>query len=398
MKRALSNRLPDIAAWLALAVATLIVCWPLGLTNRILAGRRRLHLLHALLGAPDGGVPRGPGPALEPVPLLRGAVPREHPGGSALSPALAPQLAEHRAGARVVRAAARMAGRRLHVHAGDAIASHEPARGTRRRTDLRLSGFTLARVENINQLNALAWLPAMLWLYDETLPRGTRRTRLRGRAKLAFRNLVHRSLTIVIALQLLAGHTQTTFINMVGLGLWAVLSLGWPLRRRNLARLLPLLAVLPALALSAAQLLPTIELNGLGLRTGGLRLPDRCELLAPAATPGAKLPATVPRGLGRGVRQRRVRRVHGVCGCRGPDAGGARPRGSLASGTGACEGCGPALRAAGLALAGVLLALGAYNPLYYLLWRWRGRGAARRERTARRGGGLSCLDTACDPG
>ena len=31
-----------------------------------------------------------------------------------------------------------------------------------------LGGFTLARVENINQLNALAWLPALLWLYDET--------------------------------------------------------------------------------------------------------------------------------------------------------------------------------------------------------------------------------------
>ena len=31
-----------------------------------------------------------------------------------------------------------------------------------------MGGFTLARVENINQLNALAWLPALLWLYDET--------------------------------------------------------------------------------------------------------------------------------------------------------------------------------------------------------------------------------------
>ncbi len=78
------------------------------------------------------------------------------------------------------------------------------------------------------------------------------------------------ALAVVIALQILAGHTQTTFINMVGLGLWAVASLGWPLRRKNLVRLLPLLAVIPALALAAAQLLPTIELNGLGLRTGGL--------------------------------------------------------------------------------------------------------------------------------
>ena len=34
--------------------------------------------------------------------------------------------------------------------------------------------------------------------------------------------------------------------------------------------LLPLLAVIPAILLAAAQLLPTLELNGLGLRTGGL--------------------------------------------------------------------------------------------------------------------------------
>ena len=90
---------------------------------------------------------------------------------------------------------------------------------------------------------------------------------------------------------------------MVGLGLWA----GWPVlvgawrgwRRRGgdgetrrhgdagtrghgepgtnderPARLrdylLPLLAVIPAILLAAAQLLPTLELNGLGLRTGGL--------------------------------------------------------------------------------------------------------------------------------
>lgn len=82
------------------------------------------------------------------------------------------------------------------------------------------------------------------------------------------------ALTVVIALQLLAGHTQTTFINMVGLGLWALASLGRSPRPRSLLaalrRLLPLLAVIPALALSAAQLLPTLELNALGLRTGGL--------------------------------------------------------------------------------------------------------------------------------
>ena len=77
-----------------------------------------------------------------------------------------------------------------------------------------LGGFTLARVENINQLNALAWLPALLWLYDETARAASGRSRIRWGAALA----------VAIALQLLAGHTQTTFVNMVGLGLWARLA------------------------------------------------------------------------------------------------------------------------------------------------------------------------------
>ena len=42
-----------------------------------------------------------------------------------------------------------------------------------------LGGFTLAKIENINQLNALAWLPALLWLLDETARAGDWRARLR---------------------------------------------------------------------------------------------------------------------------------------------------------------------------------------------------------------------------
>ena len=75
-----------------------------------------------------------------------------------------------------------------------------------------LGGFTLARIENINQLNSLAWLPALLWCLDETLRAGRSRLRLRWAV----------ALVLVMALQLLAGHTQTAFVNMAGLGLYAV--------------------------------------------------------------------------------------------------------------------------------------------------------------------------------
>ena len=89
-----------------------------------------------------------------------------------------------------------------------------------------LGGFTLARVENINQLNALAWLPALLWLYDETARAANWRSRIRSGAALA----------VVMALQLLAGHTQTAFVNLVGLGLWAAWSAIASTRGRTRAR------------------------------------------------------------------------------------------------------------------------------------------------------------------
>ena len=75
-----------------------------------------------------------------------------------------------------------------------------------------LGGFALARVENINQLNGLAWLPGLLWLADETARAADRRGTVRWGA----------ALILVIALSFLAGHTQTFFVNMVALGLFAV--------------------------------------------------------------------------------------------------------------------------------------------------------------------------------
>ena len=85
-----------------------------------------------------------------------------------------------------------------------------------------LGGFTLAKIENINQLNGLAWLPAMLWLFDET------------RRAVGWRRQVRWgvALVIAIALQLLAGHTQTAFINLVGLGVYAVWPVGKLVYRR----------------------------------------------------------------------------------------------------------------------------------------------------------------------
>ena len=133
--------------------------------------------------------------------------------------------------------------------------------------------------------------------------------------------------------------------------------------------LLPLLVVIPAILLAAAQLLPTLELNSLGLRTGGLPYRQavsfslRPRLLAQSLLPpfgrgldaafGSEgyaefvgyvgIAALVLAGVGLSLLWRRNAEMK-------------RPPWNVQ-------------RATLLAASGFLLALGAYNPLYYLLWR-----------------------------
>ena len=272
----------DLLAWLTLALATLAILWPLGLTHRVLAGVDALTYFTPYWAYRMAELRAGQMPLWNPY-LFLGVPFLANPQAAVLYPLHWP-LSWLRPEQALIWSAL------LHVWLAAGF-TYTFARRSLGRSRLAawlaglifgLGGFTLARVENINQLNALAWLPALLWLYDETARAASGRSRIRWGVALA----------VAIALQLLAGHTQTTFVNMVGLGLWAV----WPclmiLSRRGKgdagtrrhgepgtndersARLrnylLPLLAVIPAILLAAAQLLPTLELNGLGLRTGGL--------------------------------------------------------------------------------------------------------------------------------
>jgi hypothetical protein len=122
-------------------------------------------------------------------------------------------------------------------------------------------GYLSAQVEHVNQLQALAWMPFLFVFFDLALRRW----------RMVF------ALAAVVAMQMLAGHTQSVFISLVGLGVYAL----WPgveniaARRwngRDLARRLAVwigAAMLGAL-LSAAQLAPTLELTRQSLRSGGL--------------------------------------------------------------------------------------------------------------------------------
>ena len=99
-----------------------------------------------------------------------------------------------------------------------------------------LSGFLGARVGQINQLSAAAWLPWLLWLIEEAdgSVRASRSQQpLAGENRPVLPSVGVRGsisifafvgLTVVVALQLLAGHTQTSFINLFGLGVAA----SWP--------------------------------------------------------------------------------------------------------------------------------------------------------------------------
>ncbi|HEX9116479.1 MAG TPA: hypothetical protein VGA61_10455, partial [Anaerolineae bacterium] len=264
-----------------------------------------------------------------------------------------------------------------------------------------LSGYTLAHVENINQLNALAWLPAMLWLYDAAAGAASWRGRVRWGAALA----------VAVTMALLAGHTQTTFIDLAGLALYAAAKLGallWSRPHRStpqqeidvepateaasgygethpaggsgIARfrivvwaLLPILALFAAVLLSAAQLLPTLELNRLGLRTGGLPYRQAVSFsLRPRLLAQTILPPLAG-GLAGTFGSEGYAEFAGWLAVAGLVLAGLGLRRALRRGRreGRALALDPGTAAlVALAVVGFLLALGVYNPLYYLLWRF----------------------------
>lgn len=238
-----------------------------------------------------------------------------------------------------------------------------------------LGGYLTAQVEHINQLQGLAWLPLAFVFVDAATsssgrsgePTGTqgnpRRIQWRWVAGLA----------VILALQFLAGHTQSVFITFVGLVIYA----GWPLmaeviqrtrdrKRQGEARvrsqlrylMVPLITVsiaaVGALALAAAQLIPTLELSQLSQRGGGLPVNEALSFsLNPLLLGRALLP-----GYGQTIFTEYV----GYLGASSLllaliGAWTRRSQRRVAS-------------MAGLAILGLLLALGGYDPLYWLLVRF----------------------------
>lgn len=210
------------------------------------------------------------------------------------------------------------------------------------------SGFMTAQVGHINQLNVSAWLPLLLVVFHESVR--------------------FRSLRLVVAtgvagaMQFLAGHTQEWYFSTVSLGvlaLWLALTPGHssvpssdqPLVRRGRPFLHLALVGLIEAGLGAVQLLPSLELSRESIRAGGMHYGEVVSFSLPPFTALYSLLPTYPAEL--------FSEYVGYI--------GVVPL-VLAALALAWWAVRPVtLLAAGLAILGIFMALGGYNPLYPLL-------------------------------
>lgn len=204
-------------------------------------------------------------------------------------------------------------------------------------------GFVGEQTGHLNQVSVLAWLPLLLLAGQRAWERPSPR-----------RVAVCAG---IVALQLLAGHTQESYMLLVTLlaySLYLAWRAGRPWLSRANATRLGALAAAVALGsgLAAMQLLPTLELSALSIRSGGLSYRQASSFsLNPLELPLALLPgytASAPSEMSAyigvsgvllalvGLRWGRDRRL--------------------------------AWFLALAALAGLLLALGRYSPLYYVAY------------------------------
>lgn len=128
-----------------------------------------------------------------------------------------------------------------------------------------LGGYLTAQVEHINQLQGLAWLP---WYFVAAcswdLALNDRRATIRFVTAVG----------MLTALQILAGHTQTVLISIVGLTAWVVACAlqnnGRRLKKATSGVLILLSGAVLAFLISSIQLVPTIELMAQSGRQEGL--------------------------------------------------------------------------------------------------------------------------------
>ncbi len=223
-----------------------------------------------------------------------------------------------------------------------------------------LGGHMTAKVEQVNQLQALAWLPWIL-LAAHKLIQDVRRQNKLIRNGLIF--------SMLLALQLIAGHTQSSFISILAVIVWSCTLVTCKIEHSSshstqswfaiaavyVRILIPIfVCIISALLIAAAQIIPAFELSQLSLRSSGLPMPDALSFsVHPKMLGHVLLPAYVRPVFTEFIGYLGITALMlAILGCYQLSH---KEKQSIIL---------PALI---LALIGIVLAMGSYNPLYWIL-------------------------------
>ena len=344
----LRTLLPDAAALLALALLTLLFFWKIALTNRVLAGLDVFAYFYPYRDFAGEALRAGRLPLWNPY-LFMGAPLLANSQAAVLYPLHWPflWLSPPKQVAWSIVLHIWLAGAGTYLLARWALRLR-PLGAFVAAAVFAFGGFLGAQVEHLNQLNASAWLPWLLLFLEGAMGQGRGRwlALLCGGA--------------IVALSVLAGHTQAAYIVLFAAGLYALLR-GWnDLRAKKILFGLRGVGALAAMAvmgvlLAAGQLLPTQELSRLSVRSGGLPYQEAASF---SLKPGLVFKAFLPPLLWAPPFSEYIAYV-GLLGLVLAAVGAwAVLRRKRAGGA-----------ALVLALIGLFLAFGAYNPVYYLLYK-----------------------------
>lgn len=255
----------DLGALAALAVLALLFFWKIALTNLILTSQDMFAYFYPYRDFANEALRTGQLPLWNPY-LFMGAPLLANSQVAVLYPLHWPLIwlspAKQVAWSIVLHIW--LAGAGAYVFARRATRLH-PVPSFAAAVVFGLGGFLGAQVGHLNQLNASAWLPwLLLCVHVAAHDREERWLALLGGAA-------------IVGLILLAGHTQTAYIVLFGAATFAIwLAIHGILLRRakrsielhGLAALVTMVLIGGVLALG--QLLPTLELSRLSVRSGGL--------------------------------------------------------------------------------------------------------------------------------
>lgn len=122
-----------------------------------------------------------------------------------------------------------------------------------------LGGFLVAHLNHVNIVACAAWLPWLFLLTDRLVVGDPSAHPARDAAWLA----------LALGMEFLAGHPQIALLSLLALVAYAAY-LRWAIRQHGRVLGFLITALLLGLALAAAQLLPTVELTQLSVRSGGV--------------------------------------------------------------------------------------------------------------------------------